>query len=188
MLNLTNQKFHRLTAIKPVGRNRNRVVIWRFVCDCGKIKDIDGTKVRLGLTKSCGCLKAENLKKDGKEHHNWQGYGDISLSFFNRMKSSAKLRKHSWNLSPQFLWKLYLKQNKRCALSGIEIKMPFHIRQLRDKANDTLASLDRIDSNRGYERDNVQWICKRINYMKHTQNQEKFLNLVKAIYEKRFKN
>lgn len=188
MLDLTNKRFNRLVGIKPVGRTCDRVVIWQFKCDCGNIKEISGTKVRGGYTKSCGCFKAENLKKDGREHHGWRGYQDISMSFYSRMKSCAKLRNYSWNLSIKFLWELFIKQNKKCALSGINIEMPFHIRQLHDKNNDKLASLDRIDNNKGYTKDNVQWVCKRINYMKHTQKQEEFLKLVSIIYKNNFKD
>lgn len=53
MLKITGQKFGRLTAIKPVGRDKQRVVIWEFKCDCGKIVNIRGSKVRGGYTKSC---------------------------------------------------------------------------------------------------------------------------------------
>lgn len=49
-----------------------------------------------------------------------------------------------------------------------------------------IASLDRIDNSKGYVEGNLQWLCKRVNYMKHTMNNEYFLTWIKSIYE--FKN
>jgi hypothetical protein len=183
MKDITNKKFSRLLAIKPIGHTNSRIVIWKCLCDCGKVKNVTGPHLRNGSTKSCGCFKAENIKsKFGKQHPQWNGYKEISLTFLSRMISGAKLRNIEWNLTTKYLWKLYLKQNKKCALSGKEIKMPIHVRQLRDKDNDNLASLDRIDSTKGYIVGNVQWVCKRINYMKHTMRQETFLEYVRAVW------
>lgn len=59
---------------------------------------------------------------------------------------------------------LYLKQERMCALSGVPIVLA-----QSDKAFKGLvgtASLDRIDSARGYHHDNVQWVHKHINRMK----------------------
>jgi len=49
----------RLTAIEPVPRSRGR---WLFLCDCGTIKAADSSKVRMGDTRSCGCLQREVVR------------------------------------------------------------------------------------------------------------------------------
>lgn len=46
---------------------------------------------------------------------------------------------------------------------------------------ETTASLDRIDSNRGYTQDNVQWVHKDVNKMKMDLNQQIFVELCRAI-------
>ena len=38
MKNLKGQKFGRLTAICPVGKNRQGAILWLCNCDCGMIK------------------------------------------------------------------------------------------------------------------------------------------------------
>lgn len=45
------------------------------------------------------------------------------------------------------------------------------------------ASLDRIDSSKGYLENNVQWVHKDINWMKQDYSHEEFLQYCKLIYE-----
>lgn len=56
-LNLKNQKFGKLTAIKKVGRDKNKNIMWLCKCDCGKEASVVGRDLKNGHTKSCGCLK-----------------------------------------------------------------------------------------------------------------------------------
>jgi hypothetical protein len=61
--------------------------------------------------------------------------------------------------------------------------LPINVRQLRGEDNEMIASLDRIDNDSGYIEGNIQWVCKRVNYMKHTMKDEYFLSWVIKIYE-----
>lgn len=58
-LDITNQKFGRLTALNREP-NQNGKTYWRFKCDCGNEKVIQTCHVTGGKIKSCGCLLAEN--------------------------------------------------------------------------------------------------------------------------------
>ena len=44
-------------------------------------------------------------------------------------------------------------------------------------------SLDRIDSTKGYTIDNVQWVHKYINLMKHQLTQQQFIDFCKKVVE-----
>jgi len=55
---LTNQKFGKLTALKKVGRHGSNAV-WECLCECGNITKTMATSLKLGNTKSCGCLAKE---------------------------------------------------------------------------------------------------------------------------------
>lgn len=59
---LSGQKFNRLTAIKRVGKDKNRVV-WECICDCGNKCNVTSTSLISGNTKSCGCLTKDIYKK-----------------------------------------------------------------------------------------------------------------------------
>ena len=61
-----------------------------------------------------------------------------------------------------------------CALSGEELS--FGVGRMRGTA-----SLDRIDSSKGYVKGNVQWVHKDVNFMKRTLNQQTFVNWCKKI-------
>jgi hypothetical protein len=53
---VTGQKFGRLTALHPTGKNSHGDVIWRLRCDCGN--EIEHSINSLGIkTRSCGCLR-----------------------------------------------------------------------------------------------------------------------------------
>ncbi|WP_427814321.1 AP2 domain-containing protein [Enterococcus sp. 22-H-5-01] len=57
---LTGQRFERLIVIEDSGdRTKNGRVLWRCECECGNHKNVSGTNLISGNTKSCGCLKAQ---------------------------------------------------------------------------------------------------------------------------------
>lgn len=62
--NIAGKKFGRLLAIEETeGRNASGSVRWRCRCDCGKEAYPDASSLLQGLTKSCGCLGAQNAAK-----------------------------------------------------------------------------------------------------------------------------
>lgn len=59
---ITNQKFHFLTAVKSLGtKNKNRW--WLFRCDCGIEKELIISSVVRGTIKSCGCRRFDSLNR-----------------------------------------------------------------------------------------------------------------------------
>lgn len=61
-IDLTGQKFGRLTVLKDVGR-KNRQVLWLCKCDCGNEIKIEAGRLKSGNTKSCGCYNKEKLSE-----------------------------------------------------------------------------------------------------------------------------
>jgi hypothetical protein len=70
---------------------------------------------------------------------------------------------------------------KKCALSGLELTFESDSK----KSIDRNASLDRIDSKKGYIKGNVQWVDKRLNVMKMDLSLDFFLNACKMVTEYR---
>ena len=60
-IDITGQKFGKLTAIKYVGDSK-----WLFKCDCGNDYIGDAYKVKTGHTSSCGCLSAATAGSKGE--------------------------------------------------------------------------------------------------------------------------
>jgi hypothetical protein len=184
MEDLTGRKNNLLTAIKPLFKYR-REWVWLCKCDCGNKTNVRISKFKNGTTKSCGCVKNKNLhhNKQGRDSYYWKGYEDLSMSFFSRIKHTAEQRNIIFDVDMKYLYDLYVSQNGKCAYTGLEIFLPINVRQLRGENNEMIASLDRIDNEKGYVKGNLQWVCKRINYMKHTMKEEYFFFWVKKICE-----
>lgn len=65
-LDLTGQKFGRLTVIEKTERRQNSSIIWKCKCSCGKIHFSIGSPLIDGRTKSCGCYKLGLHTSHGK--------------------------------------------------------------------------------------------------------------------------
>ncbi len=107
----------------------------------------------------------------------------IKYGFWHKIQRSAKKRGILFNLERERVWNLFIKQNRKCALSGLELKFDskYNIR-------DGSVSLDRIDSNGNYTLDNVWIVNKEINIMKWDLSLNRFLMLVKLIFENKYNN
>lgn len=173
--NLIGHKFGMMRVIKKLGP-KNGHIYWECLCNCGNIRKIHTGNIKQGKTISCGCYKKNNK---GKDHKNFKGVGDLSASFVSNIKYSAYARNIDFKLSVEYLWKLYLIQNRLCALSGIEIYFP---ETSIDCSNgNKTCSLDRIDSSIGYIEGNVQWVHKDVNIMKHKLSNKYFISMCNKI-------
>ena len=59
MKNIANKKFGLLTAIRPHHKNNQQNWCWLCICDCGVKHVVSGYSLRIGDSKSCGCLSRE---------------------------------------------------------------------------------------------------------------------------------
>ena len=75
-------------------------------------------------------------------------------------------------------WDIFVKQNQKCALSGV----PISIYSNYDKAYLQTGSLDRIDSTIGYVTGNIQWIHKRVNFLKRNYPEDELVFWCTKIY------
>ena len=112
-------------------------------------------------------------------HHQWKGCGELSGSYWYAVKSGANARNLDVEVTIEEAWELYENQNRKCALSGLDISFTETVQ----RKNDTTASLDRIDSSRGYVPGNIQWVHKTVNRMKTDLTQEEFIKFCKLIGE-----
>ena len=178
---LTGKRFGRLLVLAPYDK-KNRAWRWKCKCDCGNETIGIGAKMKCGLKKSCGCFKSENVKpRFGANHPGWTGCGELSGSKWVSIITCAKLRNIPFQLTIQEAWDQFEKQGGKCALTGVKLWFAEIGKPLRDC--DVTASLDRIDSNKPYIKDNVQWVHKDINIMKQWFNQNYFFDLCKQVVE-----
>lgn len=150
-------------------------------CGCIDIKRFKNLKPSKHRKRAyCKCKLGPYLSEKAKKKFR-KGYGNIPGSYFYTIKKSAQKRGLEFNITMEFMDRLLIDQNFKCKLSGIDIKMsPDNSLELNGKCLDT-ASLDRIDSSKGYTEDNVQWVYQPINFMKMALDQNLFIDLCKKI-------
>lgn len=172
---LTGKTFGNLTVLRMAGQDKGHRIIWECLCNCGKKCFTMGCRLNSGRAASCGC--SHNSR--GTNNPKWEGYGKLPKTHFNDYLHSAKKRNIEFSISIEDAWNKFEEQGGRCAISGVLLE--FYVRR-KDKSSKT-ASLDRIDSSKGYILDNIQWIHKDINIMKLDYSMEEFIEWCKIITE-----
>lgn len=80
------------------------------------------------------------------------------------------------DLTLDYLMYLWEKQKGKCALSGINMTYEFY----KGRVN-TNVSVDRIDSTKGYTKDNIQLVTMAANQMKNDLQMDEFISLCKSV-------
>ena len=62
-IDISGQRFGKLTAIKYHHTSSSKRSIWECQCDCGATSYVDITDLTSGKTKSCGCIKSFGEEK-----------------------------------------------------------------------------------------------------------------------------
>lgn len=142
-------------------------------CKCGTEKFILGNTLRRGRSTCC--------RNCGTDKH-YKGVGNLSSTFFSRVLEGARKRNIEVSVTKEQILELLQKQEYKCALSGLPLIMSKSFSKDRTNSlSSTTASLDRIDSSKGYVLDNIQWIHKHINKMKNNFDESYFINICKLI-------
>lgn len=166
-----NKRYGRLIVKEFAGIDKFGKTLVRCLCDCGKITIINKSSLSRSLTRSCGCYKAEKVRV--------KHVGDLSPAYFRRCKKSALERHHTFSINMKDVWSIYLKQNGKCAISGVPVKFVAD----NNNAGFQTASIDRIDSKKGYVKGNIQIVHKTINVIKWTLTMEEFEYWITMVYK-----
>jgi hypothetical protein len=174
---MVGKVFGELTCIKEVNKNELKIkstnAFYLFRCSCGNEFIKRGSDVRQGKCNRCiSCFKKRNTAIRGEKNSKFTGYKEISGAYWFKV---GYKRKHKKIITIEYAWDLFLKQNRKCALTGLELYFP------KTTNGDFTASLDRIDSTKDYIEGNVQWVHKDINMMKNKHSQNYFINLCKLV-------
>ena len=151
-----------------VGNSSTYKTKWLCQCKCStEPKWVIKENLTRGLSTGCfGCYGTRNSSQD---NGNWKGYGEISGEVIHRIRTGAVSRAIEVDVNLEDLNALWLSQGRRCALTGLRLALL------------ETASLDRIDSGRGYVNGNVQWVHKHVNKMKNDLPESVFIEMCKAV-------
>lgn len=175
---IVGERFGRLVVIErapPNPKHKARKSRWVCQCDCGQTKEVLGEHLVAGYTKSCGCFR--ELDSHARFY---RGCGDLSGKYWGHVQRHAKNREFEFDISIEEAWRLFEYQDKKCALSHLPITLNSNWSKLGQTA-----SLDRIDSERGYVKDNVQWVHVDVQRMKMNLPEDRFVFLCEEIAKSR---
>jgi hypothetical protein len=168
---LTGQQFNNWKVIERGPNSTYRQTRWLCSCQCGTVKYVQTRHLLHGDSKGCKRCYAQSR---------FTGYKEINGSYWWHIKDSAAKRKLDFDINIGDAWRLFIKQDRKCAMTGLSLIF----RRFKEQKNQT-ASLDRIDSSRGYLIDNVQWVHRTINKMKQDLLQEDFVTMCQYVAEYR---
>ena len=128
------------------------------------------------------CIECE--KKAKKNYYEYLVQNNLPLSanksiesWIKKLLNKASQRNKIIDIDFDYLLELYQNQNGKCSLSGEELT--FHKNNLS-----TNLSIDRINSNIGYIKGNVQLVCHYVNIMKWNKDLPELIEWCKKIINK----
>ena len=76
-IDLTGQKFGRLTVIQFSRNSNDRQAVWKCKCECGNYVEVAAIRLKNGTTKSCGCYWKEKMHErktifSGRMYYIWE--------------------------------------------------------------------------------------------------------------------
>lgn len=146
-IDITGEKYNKLTVLNE-GKNIKNVRYWVCKCDCGTIKEISMNHLRNGKTKSCGCYIKEKTSKIFKTHGlskvpEYQAYKNMIARCYNKKNCN---------------YKNYGARNITVCKEWLNSYDAF-INDMGPKPSNK-HSLDRIDNNKNYCKENCRWASK----------------------------
>ena len=131
-------------------------------------------------SKNSQCPQCRKNNKRGSNNPQWTGYGEIGGRQWLGIQSEATRNRRitiPFEITIEYAWEIFLAQDRKCKFTGETLTM---LGKKNGKMEGT-ASLDRIDSSKGYIEGNVQWVHKKIQLAKRNLSNEDFIALCQEV-------
>jgi len=90
-------------------------------------------------------------------------------------RKNARSRPKECSITKEYLESIWQIQNGKCAYTDVELVLPHP----NKRAQPNTASLDRIDSSKGYIKGNVEFVCVFVNLGKNGFSKQQVIDLLK---------
>lgn len=158
LIDLTGKKFGRLTVIeRSVGKvksGKQAKVFWSCICECGNYCDVDGYRLRAGITNSCGCLFTDTITKHGDSNEHLYKVWSAMKDRCNNQNCKHYKYYGGKGIRVCDEWGDYSIFKKWALSSGYYQSM----------------TIDRIDPSKDYCPENCRWISKSENSKRTAKN------------------
>lgn len=161
-------RYKHWTVIEGPITSEHQCILWLCQCDCGEQRWIQGNELT-NPNKCFECQKCAAKKRGTKQAESNGKVGELTLTRYTKLQLSARKRNIEFNVSLEYLWNLFESQKQICAITGDYIP------------NIEEASLDRIDSSKGYIEGNVQWVTYQANVSKHVMTMEQLYKFCRKV-------
>jgi hypothetical protein len=145
VIDITGQRFGFLTILeKSDKRDNSKAQFWRVQCDCGNQKEINGAGIRRGVVVSCGCFAKQQRKKATTFHGE---SNNLTYKSWGNMIQRCTNKKHI--NYPNY-------GGRGITVCDSWLNYQNFVADMGQRPNAKM-SLDRIDNDKGYSKDNCKW-------------------------------
>lgn len=103
-IDLTGQKFGRLTVISRAGNTKAGQAKWLCKCDCGKQTTVAGYQLRGGYTKSCGCYQRARASYCSKKYNDYRVDDKTVFVKMSNSDNEMMVDPDVWESTKKFCW------------------------------------------------------------------------------------
>jgi len=144
---LTGLRYGRLEVIRRAPNNKQNKVMWLCKCDCGRTKEIIGSRLYTGKTNSCGCLTVEKTIQRSTKHG--MSHSRLDIIYQNMVSRCTNPRNKDF--------KYYGARGIKICDEWLNDRTTFYTWANANGYKNNL-TIDRINNDKGYEPSNCRWV------------------------------
>lgn len=151
-IDLSGQRFGKLTPIEYVGKDKRSNSLWKCKCDCSGEKIVKHAHLTAGHTVSCGCAKADVLYARNTTH------GESKTKLYERYCGMIQRCEYEKHISYRHYGAIGISVCEEWRASFLSFKKWAEQNGFKDEL-----ILDRINGDGNYSPENCRWVSREVN-------------------------